>query len=153
MCFYVRRRFVAGQPIPETATVPETGSDLFRALVREQLRSLRAGIVPMRFWRMAAAPTAQRLARTRDREWPRIRAALDAGELAVIGLIRVTARNPFKLIGNHQVVAYGYVVDDGSITLRIYDPNWPNRDDVTVPLDGSGPQSTGEVLLGVVALD
>jgi hypothetical protein len=153
MCFYVRRRFAAGQPIPETATVPENGSELFRSLVREQLRSLRLGIVPMRFWRMAAASKANRLARTREREWPRIRAALDRGELAVIGLIRVTARNPFKLIGNHQVVAYGYEVDGDAIRLRIYDPNWPDRDTVVVTLDGTTKQTTGEDVLGVIALD
>ena len=153
MCYFVRRRFETAQPVPEAATVPENGSELFRSLVREQLRSFRVGVVPMRFWRLAATTAAKRLARTRDREWPKIRAALDGDRLTMVGLVRHEARNPFKLIGNHQVVAYGYVVDDGSITLRIYDPNWPNRDDVTVPLDGSGPQSTGEVLLGVVALD
>jgi len=153
MCFYVQRRFAADQPVPAQTTVPENGSELFRQIVREQLRSFRLGIVPLRFWRMAAQSAEQRLDRTRNREWPRIRADLDAGKLTTIGLIRLTARNPFKLIGNHQVLAYGYEIDDDTIRIRIYDPNWPDRDDVTVSLDGTSPQSTGEAVLGVVALD
>ena len=153
MCFFVQRRFKAGTPVPAQTTVPENGSDLFRQIVREQLRSFRLGVVPLRFWRMAALDQPTRTARTLEREWPRIRAALDRNELTVVGLIRVTARNPFKLIGNHQVLAYGYEGADTSPRLRIYDPNHANGDNVTVPMDGSDRQSTGETLLGVVALD
>jgi hypothetical protein len=153
MCFFVRRRFAAGIPVPARTTVPENGSDLFQQIVREQLRSLRLGVVPMRFWRLASMDQAGRTTRTRDREWPAIRAQLDANKLTVVGLIRVTARNPLKLIGNHQVLAYGYDVNDGSIRLRIYDPNHPDKDEVWVPMDGPGKQSTGETVLGVAALD
>ena len=54
-------------------------------------------------------------------------------------------------------MAWGYRVDGGSLAIRIYDPNWPDRDDVelhvTVDDGPSGPtvrlaQSTGEPLLG-----
>lgn len=153
MCFYVRRITEAGRPVPPDRVPPANGTPLFQSLVREQLRSLRGGLVPFRFWRMSSMPELDRLRRTRDREWPAIRAAIDAGRLAVVGLVRVEGRNPFKLIGNHQVVAYGYEVDETAIRLRIYDPNWPYRDTITVPVDGSGPQSTGENLLGVLMLD
>ena len=153
MCVFVRRRFENGQTVPPEPTVPANGSELFRSLVREQLRSLRAGRVPVRFWRMAAAAPATRLARTRSREWPRIQAAIDDGRLAIVGLIRVHARNPLRLTGNHQVLAYGYELDGTAIRLRVYDPNWPGRDDVTVPMDRPGTQSTGEPVLGVIALD
>lgn len=153
MCVYVRRRFERGQRMPADTVAPANGSTLFGCLVREQLRSLRAGIVPFRLWRMSSLPELARLRRTREREWPAIRASLDRGRLAVVGLVRVEGRNPFKLVANHQVVAYGYEEDGTSVRVRVYDPNWPNRDDVWVPVDGSGPQSTGENLLGVVALD
>ena len=33
---------------------------------------------------------------------------------------------------SHQVVAYGYEAEGDAMTFRIYDPNWPARDDVTV---------------------
>ena len=153
MCRYIQQRFGSGGPLPADSTAPENGSPLFRALVREQVRSLRFGIVPMRFWLMSRRGATDRAARTRDREWPKIRAALDDGRLAVIGLIRAAGANPFRLVRNHQVVAYGYDEADGAVRVRVYDPNWPDRDDVWIPLDGSGPQSTGETLLGVVALD
>ena len=153
MCLFVRRRFEAGQAVPPLTEPPANGSDLFRSVVREQLRSLRVGLVPFRFWRMAAAAAPERDRRTRDEEWPRIRASLDDGRLTPIGLVRVTGRNPLRLVGNHQVLAYGYELDGDAIRLRIYDPNHPNRDDVTVPIAPAGPQSTGEALFGVVALD
>jgi hypothetical protein len=39
------------------------------------------------------------------------------------------------------------------VTLRLYDSNWPGRDDVTVTIDGDGiRQSTGEPLQGVLHL-
>ena len=153
MCFFTRRRFEAGQSVPALTTPPANGSELFRSIVREQVRSLRIGIVPMRFWRMSAMSAGERAARARDREWPRIRASLDSGRLTTIGLVRKTGRNPFKLVGNHQVLAYGYEVDGTSVRIRIYDPNHPNRDDVTVPITPPGDQSTRETLLGVIALD
>ena len=115
---------------------------------------MRLGLVPVRFWRVSAMDEAARKKYTRATAWPAIRRSLDGNSLTQIGLIRQTARNPFKLIGNHQVLAYGYEIgDDASIRVRIYDPNHPNKDNVWVPMDGSGPQSTGEVLLGVAALD
>jgi hypothetical protein len=53
------------------------------------------------------------------------------------------------------VIAWGYAEDGQGVTLRIYDPNWPDRDDVavTIHLDNalrpaSLSQSTGESLLG-----
>ncbi len=154
MCFYVRRRFEAGQDVPPDTTAPANGSPLFRQLVREQVRSLRVGIVPLRFWSMSRMRSLERADRTVRVEWPRIRASLDDGRLTAIGLVRVAAVNPFRLIGNHQVLAYGYDIDGDAIRLRIYDPNWPNRDDVTVPVTGlPASQSTGETLLGIVALD
>jgi len=84
------------------------------------------------------------------------RRELDAGRLAQIGLIRHHGWSPFELCRDHQVLAWGYSTDpgSGSITLRLYDPNWPDRDDVTVTLSATGhTQSTGEQLLGVIALD
>ena len=76
------------------------GADLFKQLVREQVRSLRFGLVPLRFWRLSAMDDAARKRFTRDTAWPAIRRSLDANTLTPIGLIRQSARNPFKLVGN-----------------------------------------------------
>ena len=51
--------------------------------------------------------------------------------------------------------AYGYETEGpgGPITIRQYDPNWPDRDDVELHLSGVGfRQSSGEPLLGVLSM-
>ena len=72
--------------------------------------------------------------RSRENEWPRIRADIDAGRLAMVGLVRHTGLNPFHLTQSHQVLAFAYEVAGDAVTIRIYDPNWPGRDDVTVTI-------------------
>lgn len=155
MCWYVRERFERGLTIPPDRAPPENGSPLFRSIVRRQILSLRWLTVPWRFWRAASLPPAALTRAALTGEWPRIRATLDAGRLAMVGLIRHHGWSPFELARDHQVLAYGYSIDrgSGSITLRLYDPNHPDRDDVTVSLSPDGhTQSTGEPLLGVIAL-
>jgi len=72
----------------------------------------------------------------------------------MVRLVRRATISPFDLTRNHQVLAYAYEVALDEVTLRIYDPNWPGRDDVTITL-GPGEvirQSTGEPLAGVLRL-
>src|SRR5205807_833121 len=59
-----------------------------------------------------------------------VRAALDRGELCVLGLIRAQSSDPRDLGKNHQVLAYGYDLDDavGRLTVRLYDPNHPDTE-------------------------
>jgi hypothetical protein len=154
MSWYVRERFETGRPIPSDTTPPAIGSALFNALVRRQVLSLDWLRVPFRFWWMAALDADRALRTTRDTEWPRIRAELDAGRLAMVGLVRQTGWNPLKLTNNHQVLAFAYEVEGDAVMIRLYDPNWPTRDDVTITLDGQGGvrQSTGEHLAGMLRL-
>jgi hypothetical protein len=153
MAWYVRERFEAGLPVPLDAEAPVGGSALFRALVRRQVLSLDWLRVPVRFWWMSALGRDRALRRSRDVEWPRIQAEIDAGRLAMVGLVRHTGWNPFKLVGNHQVIAFAYEVDGDAVTLRIYDPNWPGRDEIVLALGRSMfGQPTGEPLLGVIHL-
>jgi hypothetical protein len=153
MSWYVRERFEAGQPLPPDTAAPANGSPLFQALVRRQVLSLAWLRVPFRFWRMAALGPERVLRQTRDIEWPGIRAEIDAGHLAMVGLVRQTGWNPLKLTSNHQVLAFAYEIDGDAVTLRLYDPNWPGRDDVTITFDGGGSrQSSGEPLAGLLRL-
>jgi hypothetical protein len=154
MAWYVRERFETGQPIATTAEPPANGSPLFRAIVRRQVRSLDRLRTPVRFWWMGAQGDRTALASSRDHAWPWIRERLDAGRLAMVGLMRHRGANPFRLTDSHQVLAFAYeVADDGEVTLRFYDPNHPGRDDVTVTLDATGlRQSTGEPLRGLLSL-
>jgi hypothetical protein len=162
----VRDLFEAGiEPPPET-TPPANGTARFKALVRRQVETLDLLRVPLRFYDLSAfrpsTPTMwSGLFRRRSvadvslaDEWPRIRAEIDAGRLAMVGLIRSASANPFRLTANHQVLAYGYRAEPNLVALRLYDPNWPDRDDVEARATlGAAARtrfesSTGEPLLG-----
>jgi len=169
----VRDLFEAGIEPPADIEPPASGTARFRAIVRRQVQSLDWLRVPLRHYDLQAFRPDQstRLARflrceparvvaVRD-EWPRIRAAVDRSELTILGLIRGAGWSPWALARNHQVLAYGYEEDETSVTIRIYDPNHPGRDDVVLRVAadrrrGSATpsrirlsQSTGEPLLGL----
>jgi hypothetical protein len=158
MAYTVRDLFEAHVDPPPDTQPPANGSPRFRALVRRQIESLDWLRVPLRFYDLGAfRPFGRRRSAadvTLADEWPKIRTEIDAGRLAIVGLIRAESANPFKLSADHQVVAYGYRAEPESIVLRLYDPNWPDRDDVEARLflAEAGPprleSSTGEPLLG-----
>ncbi len=162
MCYTVRDLFEAGvKPPPDVA--PPVAGNRFDYIVRRQVDSLDWLRVPLRFYDLQALRPKQvtwwsrLLGRqghaaimVRD-EWPRVRRDLDAGRLSVVGLIKLTSLDPRLLGRNHQVVAYGYDLDPSRLILRIYDPNYPDRDDIELRLKlpaGPGPAqleySTGE---------
>ncbi|MEA2519400.1 MAG: hypothetical protein QOF49_1480 [Chloroflexota bacterium] len=158
MCHTVADLFNAGVAVPDDREPPPNGSARFRSIVRRQVESLAWLSVPIRFWLRSALGGSFGSDRARDtweREWPKARAALDGGRLVPIGLIRIATADPRRLTSNHQVIAWAYAEDGRGVTLRLYDPNWPDRDDVTITLHvdpafrASGlTQSTGESLLG-----
>ena len=132
---------------------PVNGSPLFRALVNRQVRSLDWLWTPLRYWWLGAIDPVRAARRSMRVEAPLIRAAIDAGRLVRVGLVRHHGLSPWGMTHSHQVVAYGYGVAGDALTFRIYDPNWPARDDVTVTVQPSGlGQSTGEVLLSLFRL-
>ena len=132
MSWFVRERFEAGRPIEAATDVPANNSPLFRALVRRQVLSLDWLRTPIKFWWMGVLGPERARARTWEVEWPRIRADIDAGRLAMVGLVRHAGRSPWQLTQSHQVLAYAYEIDGDATTIRIYDPNLPDRDDVVV---------------------
>jgi hypothetical protein len=196
MALTARDLWAAGVPSPHGGTPPANGSRRFRALVRRQVQSLDVLRVPLQHAVLAllhaeppsglAAPRRKpvRIPVTlrRDpvrvptirREWPRVRAELDAGRPCLLELIRVGGFAPASLVRNHQVLAWAYTADDaccgepatlevqgGTIRLRVYDPNHPGDDDAALELtvaadDRRRPfsqrvtlrQTTGEPLLG-----
>jgi hypothetical protein len=153
MAYLVRERFEAGQPILPDREVPANGSPLFQALVRRQVQSLEWFRTPFGFWWIGAFGPQRTASRTRDQEWPRIQATIAGGRLAMVGLVRHQGANPLDLRKSHQVLGYGYEIDAGTVTLRLYDPNWPDRDDVAVVLaPRSIRQTTGETIYGFLSL-
>jgi len=172
MALTARDLYEAGLRAPDDTGPPANGSPRFRALVRRQVQSLDWLRVPLRYFDLQALrpdpPTglAALLGREPPRvvaildEWPRIRAEIDGGHPSVVGLIRAAGGSPWDLTRNHQVLAFAYAAGDGYVTLRVYDPNHPRRDDVELRAAVAGHespswrdrirlvQSTGEPLLG-----
>ena len=132
MSWLVRERFEARRPIEPDTEAPANGSPLFRALVRRQVLSLDWLRTPLAFWWMGILSRDGARARIQEIEWPRIRADIDAGRLARVGLVRHDGLSPWRLTQSHQVLAYAYATDGDQPTLRIYDPNLPGRDDLVV---------------------
>lgn len=143
----------AGLRPPSDTTPPVAESPAYRYIVDRQITSFDGGRVPLRFYslmdpsRPAREPLLSIMAgwfridrhsRTWvmiHEEWRKIRTDLDGGRLSMLGLVRVVSLDP-KLLGhNHQVVAYGYDLNGSALTIRVYDPNWPGDDTVTITLD------------------
>lgn len=155
MTFVAADLHLEGVPSPPDLDPPPPGSGLWSRIRRRQGDSFDGGRLPLRFYGLASPLRPARETRLAAslgrlgidlhsrtwvmvaREWPRIRRDLDAGRLVAIGLLRAVSANPFALTRNHQVLAYGYDLDGPRLTLRIYDPNWPDTDDVTLALDVS----------------
>lgn len=153
MAWDVRDRFAIGRQIPTDADAPANGSTLFRELVRQQVRSLRWFLTPLQFWWAGVIGPERSLRSTRESAWPGIRRAIDTGRPPIVGLVRHRGAVPWAMTESHQVVAFAYEAGDDAVTLRIYDPNWPGRDDVTLTFDATGVlQSTGEPLFGLLLL-
>jgi hypothetical protein len=134
---------------------PEPGSPLYRYIVRRLIASWRLPAVAKYYWWMNLPDGDRdipalggRLGRTRRgvswrtiaAAWPRIRASLDDGIPAPLGLVTVASANPAKLRHNHQALAFGYALSGGEVTMRVYDPNSGPDDDVFIRFDASAPE-------------
>jgi hypothetical protein len=146
----VRDSFAKKRAIPPDTSPPANGSALFNAIVRNQVQSLYWLSVPLRFYWLSAFVGGKPGRRAVDHDWAKITSTIDAGNLPIIGLIRKSSWNPFKLTSNHQVLAYAYDDDGMTRHLKVYDPNHPNVDDVVITIAAPGlSQSTGEDVLDV----
>ncbi len=156
MVFTVADLAASGIPTPRDPQ-PADGSRRFRYIVRRQVESFDWLRLPARFYAEMVS-SAERRARTSLAAAASAREAIDAGRLAMLGLVRVASRNPLRLTENHQVLAWRYADDGASLRLGLYDPNHPGDDAVELALElgddrrtiGSMRQSTGEPLLGIL---
>ncbi len=157
MTFVVADCFNARVDAPGDTGAPPEGSALRSTIIGRQIDSFDGVRVPLRFYELALpvrpareSGWARALGRLgidlhsrtwlmASREWPRVRRQLDAGRLVPVGLVRAISWNPLYLTHDHQVLAWGYDLDGGRLALRIYDPNWPGDDEVTLTLDIGDP--------------
>jgi hypothetical protein len=155
----VRDRFERGELPPTDVAPPAAGTALFSEIARRQLDSFdRLVVVPFRFWWAAVRPGRGRDAESATRAWPEIRREIDAGRLAMIGLVRTTGLDPLRRELGHQVVGYRYEESGDRVTIGIYDPNHPGDDTAELVMaratDGrlALSQSTGEPLAALLHL-
>jgi hypothetical protein len=142
MVFTVRDFFEARQSPPQTTQVPDPGTRLFRFLARRLLDSFNLPGGVLKYYRWMTCPdgnhkSVQGLAwRTIHQEWPLIRAMIDRGHPCPLGLVTVQSLAPHRLGENHQVLAYGYDLDEEKqhLSIQVYDPNHPHQDDLTLSL-------------------
>jgi hypothetical protein len=154
MAFAARDYLEAGRQPPEDVDAPSEGP-LFDYLVDRLFDSFGLPFGPVRYlglmrptlpdgetiWsRLGLAPHG-RAWRMVNEEWPMVRGDIEAGRPSPLGLVKVKSTNPFDLKENHQVLAYGYDLIGDSLTLRLYDPNLPGRDDVRLSMSLSAPSS------------
>jgi hypothetical protein len=159
MAYAARDRFERGEEAPTDLNPPAPGTPLFAEIVDRQFDSFgRLWTVPLRFWAAAAAGERARWRHTVRSAWPAIRAEIDAGEPAMIGLVRSATANPLSQNLGHQVVGYRYDSSPTKVAIGVYDPNHPGDDGVEIELERSSDgglrlrQSTGEPLLGLLHL-
>ncbi|OGO60443.1 MAG: hypothetical protein A2032_01420 [Chloroflexi bacterium RBG_19FT_COMBO_49_13] len=140
MCAAAYDFALAGRAIPEKKDIPNQGTRLQRYLFRRQMDSLGGmaqQIVKVAQWTSMPDDTLfGTQAHTAD-EFNPIRQKLNDQNPVVLALIyehASTLKQLSRLIfNNHQVLAYGYQQDaGGGITIHIYDPNLPGRDDVVI---------------------
>jgi len=83
--------------------------------------------------------------RTVSQEWPAVRASIDSGTPAALGVVTVATAWPGSLGRNHQVLAYDYSMSGSVATVAVYDPNSGPDDRVRIVFDtGSGPVAAGQ---------
>jgi hypothetical protein len=160
MVFAARDRFERGAPGAPEAEAPAPESALFREIVDRQFDSFGPlYVVPLRFWLSSALGNAASRGRETVRNaWPAIRRQIDVGRPAMVGLVREAGWNPLAVGMGHQVAGYRYETTPEGVSIGVYDPNHPGRDDVEIRFE-KGPggeirhsQSTGEPLLGLLSL-
>jgi hypothetical protein len=144
--------YLAGVPIPTEATPPAQGTPLYEYLYQRQTDSLGpSAAMALKFWKWMHLPTEAAEGESTQgltaREWPTILARLGAVGVTPVGLVYVRgARNrtadesrPGDLWDNHQVLAIGCEEKTtGVVHIRVYDPNYPGNDQVTLVLEPVG---------------
>lgn len=120
------------------AAQPAAGTPLFRFIVRRLVDSWQIPIGVARYYRWMQFPDLVARHETISEHWPAVKAKLDAGVPATIGVVTVASANPLQLGANHQVIAYAYSVAGSEVTLRVYDPNSGPADDIWIRFVAAG---------------
>ncbi len=150
MCAAAYDITLTGKSIPQAEEVPHRGTWLQRYLFRRQIDSLGElgkQIIKVAQWTSLPDDTLLGTQAYTALEFNQLRLKLDDKNLVVLALIYEHARTLRELsrliFNNHQVLAYAYQQDAlGKISIHVYDPNLPGRDDVIIQCE---PVVLGEI--------
>ena len=153
MVFAALDYWIAGR-IPPAAR-PAPGAPLYKFIVRRLVDSwhVPAGVLEYYQWMnlpdgdvsasvLGRSVVVQRGVpwRTIEQQWPLVKASIDQGVPAPLGVVTVKSANVAQLGQNHQVGAYAYAVSGTGVTVRVYDPNSGRNDGIFIRFDTSAPQ-------------
>jgi hypothetical protein len=154
MCWSALENFYSATPIKRDLTLPTQGEPLYDEILGAQLASLSPG----KLWQIYSWQQSPQLSHRfnphhsqgylTQQQWPTVRSRLDASKPVTLTLIAHSNDYDVRdLEDNHRVVAYAYEVRSLNssdwvhgerragikhVTLYIYDPNYPNKDDVAL---------------------
>ena len=151
MCWRALQRFYNAIPIPRDEPPPSEGDDLYNELWDTQVNSVPVSLIgKLLNWQSSPKTTIPGYSYVREslgsrtqNEWPQVKNSIDSSKPVTITLIAHSNEVlPTKLVDHHRVVAYAYDIRpvssgddapsgaDSKVTLRIYDPNEPNDNNV-----------------------
>lgn len=128
--------YLYGREIPTRTGVPRSGTALQRYLYRRQMDSfgtLGEYILKFARWMKMPDDTREGLYALTLSEFQQFHARLQDNLASVLGLIYAKGGKISGLFLNHQVLAYAQeTLDEERSVIHIYDPNYPDRNDVTI---------------------
>jgi hypothetical protein len=126
MVFAARDFFEFGVAPPAITDPPGRGSPLFKYIVDRLLASFDLPLGLARYYQCMRLTDGEMAAYTQI-AWSSVRSELDAGKPAPLALVRSGSPDLGELGKNHQVLAYGYQLDEasGALSIDLYDPNHP----------------------------
>jgi hypothetical protein len=129
---------LAARTIPSTISTPKQLSVLHQYLYQRQIDTfgvMGEYIAKFAQWMLLPEQTIIGTQKRTYDEFVEIRAKLNEGNAVVLGLVQAN-NSHLKIWNNHQVLAYGYSKTSANIiNINIYDPNYPQRDDLIIKIE------------------
>lgn len=131
--------YLFGREIPQQDRAPRSGSALQRYLYRRQMDTfgtLGEYILKFVSWMNLPDDTPQGLNCLTVHEFEQFQSRLENNLGSVLGILYEKGAQIKRLFLNHQVLGFGMdTLDEDHFAIRIYDPNYPDRDDVAIRIE------------------
>jgi hypothetical protein len=157
MVFAVVDLFSAGRLPPATKQNPTRASPAYNYIVQRLIDSFNVPAGVLQYYTWMQLPTHDDQVNlfgnvitlitgtpdlTINQSMPTIRSRIDAMHPCPLGLVTVHGADPTLLGRNHQVLAWGYEDSGVMTTVKVYDPNLPDDDEVAITFNHADPSNT-----------